>query len=419
MRFILDLLSLLVAKAALIGLRLTALYIIAGKTTRSDFGLLAIAFTAVEIARYFADWGTDTLAIREFRFPKLDHAQATLAWVLRIRVASSLLAFTLSFGAICVFAMAISLSDKLMISMMSVTSLWATTGVNWLQVRGSLPRVAVFISLLASGSFFAQLIAASAELSVSLQLALLIGFEAAMAGVIWRNCLIDLSAHRWADHPRLKRWFRSSTPIAIATVLAITYSRVDQFYLKYYATADTLGDFSLASRLVEPFLFLGSALSLTLYSRISSLAFETESDVLEKMKGAIRVWIGSVVLFAIFLWVALTALGTVLLADRFPQYVSAPFFLKICCAALVFRLTNLTLGAFIQALNGFSYILRVNAINAATYVMLTFLIGRQFGAPWAALGVVIGEFLAMLMHARSLRARFAGWSHTIERNLHD
>ena len=102
------------------------------KTSRAEFGQIAVAFSIVDILRYVADWGSDTLVIREFKNPDEAHAHAILLWVLRIRVGTSILATFLSFSAICLFSPDIPPSQKLLIATMAGKSLWVTTGVNWL-----------------------------------------------------------------------------------------------------------------------------------------------------------------------------------------------------------------------------------------------------------------------------------------------
>lgn len=402
----LDALALLLAKATFIGLRLLTLYLCAAGLERSAFGALALAFTTAEICRYVGDWGMDTWSLRQFSNPNFATAQARLHWVMRVRVVGSLIAGALAWNAIAWLAPQPTVWQHLAIAATALTSLWLNLGVNWLQARSSLRPVAGLLG--AAGLACAALLVAEhvQHAAVETRLLTLIGFEVLMAaGVLAlarRPALTQSDPSTLAESPvALRDWWHQATPIALAALVALAYGRLDQYFVSQTAEAGVLGDYTLAQRLVEPILFVAAALSSTLYARACTfvMAHGTGADT----RAYVWRWVRMVATVAVVAGLALGGLFTWLGPAWWPQYGGAVPFLWLALLCTVFRCTNQSLTAFIQALGAYGHMFRISLINAATITTGVLAAGTIFGPLGAALGVCLGEAINTGIQSWTLR----------------
>jgi len=398
---ILDALSLLVTKATFIGLRLFVLYLVAASLGSAEFGPIAFALTASEIVRFAADWGIDTLSLRFFSNP--DHAAASLKFrsVVRIKIVSGLIALAASAGIILAFTGVSSLLTALLVAATAVTSLWLNLAINWLQARGILRPAALRMSVLGIVAGGAQVGVHLAGWGYEARFGVMVGFEVAMAALMLKLAFGDLAARSGANDPdTAATWLRASTPIALANILALSYARFDQIYIRMFFSSAILGQLALAARLTEPLLFVAASMTSTIYARASTIVWR--GDGIAPLGRMVRKWIAAALVLSIGTAVVLAVAGHYGLRQFFPAYRHTPTFLWIALAALPFRCVNLCLTVFIQALGEFRRMLTINLVNFANIAVLVVLGGHAYGFIGAAIAVLIGEMLNSFIQARTL-----------------
>ncbi|MDG5488546.1 hypothetical protein NYR55_07955 [Sphingomonas sp. BGYR3] len=398
---IFDALALLVTKATFIGLRLFVLYLVAASLGSAEFGPIAFALTTAEIVRFAADWGIDTLSLRFFASP--DHAAASVKFrsVVRIKIASGLIALAVSGAIILAFTGVASLLTALLIAMTAVTSLWLNLAINWLQARGILRPAAVRMSILGVFAGGAQIAAHLAGWGYEASFGVMVGFEVAMAALMLKLAFGDLSTRSGEKDPdTTAMWLRASTPIALANILALSYARFDQIYIRVLFSSAILGQLALAARLTEPLLFVAASMTSTIYARASTIVWQ--DDGIAPLKRMIRKWITAALVVSTGTAIVLAVAGNYGLRAFFPTYSYTPTFLWIALAALPFRSVNLCLTVFIQALGEFRRMLAINLANFAIIAVLVVLGGYAYGFIGAAIAVLIGEMLNSFIQARTL-----------------
>lgn len=407
----LDAAALMLAKATFIGLRLLTLYLCAATLDRADFGTLALAFTTAEICRFVGDWGTDTWALRRFSHPDEAGARASLRWVTRLRLANSIVAGASAWVAIALLAPPSSPWQHAAIAATAVTSLWLNLGVNWMQARGALRPVAGLLGAAGLACALALGVAHQQGLPVTPRLLTLVGFEGLMAlGVGLLAMRSRPATATTGDAARtaqplpaatLARWWTDATPIALAALIALAYGRFDQFYVGRTASAEVLGDYTLAQRLVEPVLFVAVALTSTLYARAS--AFVQTHGLGADTRHYIWRWVRLIALATAGACGVLGLLAAWLGPRALPQYSGALPFLGVALLCTVFRCVNQGMTAFIQALGAYHVMFRISIINAVVITLGILAAGTILGPLGAAVGVCVGEALNTVIQSRMLK----------------
>lgn len=404
---IFDAFALLVSKAAFIGLRLFVLYLLAATLGGAEFGPLAFALTLAELARFVADWGIDTLSLRLFSTPDDVTASSKFRATLRIKLLSAVAGFALSFSGILLFAGVSSIAAAGLIAMTTVTSLWLNLAVNWLQARSRLRRAALWLCVTGAGAIAIQLAIHLAEWGYVSRLAILVGIELLMAALVLRLAQTSLAARAHSQSKeQIGEWFIEATPIAIAMILALSYARFDQIYIRAFYPDAVLGEFTLAARLVEPVLFVAASMTSTIYARASARVLGGAGRA--EMRAMARKWIGLAIAVGLAVALIMGIAGHYAAHWLFPAYVRTPTFLLIALAALPFRCVNLCLTAFIQAQGQFRRMLLINFANFLNIAILVIAGGAAFGYIGAAFAVVVGEAINSLIQTRTLTSLLKG-----------
>lgn len=73
------------------------------------------------------------------------------------------------------------------------------------------------------------------------------------------------------NFPGMLKLLKMTLPIAAATIAGITYGRMDVFFLEKFRSAEELGLYAFAVRLVEPFQFIAGALAVNAYGHIAHI----------------------------------------------------------------------------------------------------------------------------------------------------
>lgn len=397
-----DALALLIAKSAFIALRLSVLYLYARQVDSASFGPVALAMTAAEVSRFVGDWGCDTLSLRKFSVPVADEARAVLRWVLRLRIPSSLVALLVALSSIRLLAGVTDPVTMLLIAMTAVTSLWLNTAVNWLQARQALRGFSLILAAIGLMSVAAQLAITGLCGSLHVRLSALLLCEGAMivAGLGRLPRLSEMPTPI-ALNKRLGPWLRESTPIAVAALLAMIYTRFDQFFLGHTEPGEVLGSYTLAIRLVEPLFFIAAAMSSTIYVRASGLMHTRGDTAIGTIASR---WVVATAMLAASLAAVTAALGTWALPRFLPGYAHADTFLDIALVGLVFRACNLCLTAFLQALGHYRLMMKISMLNLVLVPIYVLAGSACYGATGVAIAMVLADATNTSVQTIRLRA---------------
>lgn len=399
-----DALTLLITKATFIGIRLLFLYLAATLLDRTEFGVLALAFTTAEICRYIADWGTDNWSLRMFSHTNWIVAANHLVWVMRLRLISSVVAIVLAWFAVGIIAPHLISLRHAGVVTTAVTSLWLNFGINWLQARSALKPAAMFTLVVGIACAIFLILGKISQNSVDQQFITLILSEIIMAiGVlvfVWRQIGL-YGSWRYESPIALNEWLKTVTPIAVATLVALAYSRIDQYFVGQIASPAVLGDYTLAQRTAEPVLFLLAAFASTIYVRVS--AFVHAYGVSSAASRYAWRWIGLIGIAAITICLLVGVIFILFALPALSQYKEIMPFLWVALLCTIFRCINLCLTAVIQALGAYNYILRISVINAIVITFAVIVAGSLYGPMGAAVGVCAGEALNTCLQSVSLK----------------
>lgn len=398
---IFDAFALLITKATFIGLRLFVLYLLAASLDSASFAPIAFGFTIVEIVRFVTDWGVDTLSLRRFSTPDWGEASGHFRSVIRIKAGAAVLGFGLSLPLLIFGAGVANIVVAILLSLTVVTSLWLNLSVNWLQARGQLRRAAVYMAGLGLLALGVQFAAHWMELGTASRFALLLAFEAAMVVLMswfaWQDLSPIDSRHHWGT---VGSWIGDATPIALATILALAYSRFDQIYIKTFYPLSVLGSYTLAFRLVEPVQFLMVSVTSTVYSRASRAI--QNGDLISKIAQMAAKWIITILVSSVIFAFLAALVGRAYLPIYFKTYSLSVDFLVIVLLALPFRCMNLCVSAFIWSFDQYRIALKVNIANAICIAVMVIIFGHYFGYFGAAFAVTTGEIFNTIMQSTML-----------------
>ncbi len=396
--------ALLLAKASFIGLRLVSLYLLANDFDRATFGMLALGMTVADLCRFLGDWGSDTFGLRLFSDPDAVSASRAYRVAIRARLASTCVALGSALVAVSIASPGLPVGVRLLICMTAATSLWLNLGVNWLQARQQLKAALPPIAVLGLLAIAAQVLLFWLQSSLGLRLAALVLSELLMAASVvaiathvGHDGQFTTDALTPADLP-LARWFRQTTPIALSTLLAVIYFRLDQIWVSRIAPATVLGDYALAARMIDPLMFVAVSLSSTLYARTSTVIM-TGRPLMQVRPTALRMLRGMGSL-AMVMAVGATAFALWGVPSLFPRYSGSTPFLCIGCLALVFRCMNLSLTAMMQAAGRYRVLMWLTLFNAASTVTFVAVGASLAGATGVAWGVALAEGLNFVIQVR-------------------
>lgn len=406
--FYVDAAALLLGKASFVGLRLAALYMLASRIPRETFGAIAFGLTIAEMSRVLGDWGGDTLGLHRYSNTKAEAALAAFQIGLKVRFLSSIVAFAVSIIVISCLTNIESKDTLVILSLMTITSLWLNTAVNWLQARRELRSKVWPLLILGLTSLLVQYFLSKANAGINMQLAALLGFEICiviflivvvlqsvkwLAGVYKSDTALD-----WTD---IYDWLRDAAPIAGASILAVVYTRVDQVYIAKMCNASILGSYTFAVRLIEPLVFIAAALSITIYSRSAHIAHD-KGAFSKDFKNTIKESSKKMLVISLGMAIVLLLLAALLIPYKFSSFSNAKNILFIFSLLIVFRVMNLSCTALIQGAGQFKKIFNLTVFNLI-YVPLCVIIGGwYYRADGVAFGVASAEATNFIIQAAML-----------------
>ena len=370
--------------------RLLLLFAIAHQVPPAIFGLVVFALSVAEIGKVVADFGMDTLAIREYAAEPSSSSHA--------RFAASLAAAKLVFGAGVYAALAAWFAWTatreqaglgIIVGATALTSLLVNFSLDFYQGRLRVARVLPPVLVSNAALTLVALLAVPRLHDLRAQAALFPAIEA-VTGLVLLAWLRreDLLARPWLAFERVPDLVRHSLPIAATGIVIMIYSRLDVLVLSSRLDSRAVGHYGMAFRLTEPFQLAAAAFGLSVFSRFSTWFHAPHAGAL---RGSARRYLAATLGYGLATALALNLLAPPVIERLLPDYVPGLPVLRILSAALVFRSLNATLAGIIQGAGRFRLLTGIALWNLAlVFALLCWLVDR-YQAPGAALALLAAE----------------------------
>jgi O-antigen/teichoic acid export membrane protein len=382
--------ALIALRATNLGARLLVLFLIARQVPAAAFGLVVYAVSIAEIAKVIADFGMDTLAIREYAAQRDSAAHG--------RFAASLGAAKVAFGAVVYLALigyfALTQSSEqaalgFIVGGTVATALLANFSIDYFQARLRIGRV--LIPVLATN--VALTLAAAWLLPRIHDLRIQAAFFPALEGATGLVLLASLRRETPLGGPRLAfdrvaELARRSLPLAVTAIVIMAYSRMDVLVLSSRLDSAAVGYYGIAFRMTEPFQIAAAAFGLSVFSRFSSWFQEPQTA---SVRGAATRYLLATLGYGVATAGGLSVIAPLVIERALPGYTPAIPILRILAAALVFRTLNATLAGIIQGAGRFRLLTLIATWNLALVLGLLLWLVNRLQAPGAALALLIAE----------------------------
>jgi O-antigen/teichoic acid export membrane protein len=385
--------------------RIFLLLLIAKRFGPEDFGRLSLVLAVVEMLRVLADFGLDIVTIRRYSANKR-LSERLLGNVLSVKLITA----TLGYGAsVLVYWLlyhdALGVRVAFIVGASLYTSLLLNAFVSYFQAKLSMSSI-ISSSLASAGSYvsltlfglyrhwpflsFAVIIPAS-ELINLLITSSIYGRSARVRLLFTRRIVLSL--------------LRESVPVAVGGIAVVFYVRLDNLLIGLFLNEGSVGVYSAAYRLTEPFMLIFSSLSLSVYASLSRYGKRDPSQTAGRNMARILTTVvvlssASALVLALFAGRILTLLS--------PQYGGAVMALRILSLAIVFKAVNAQLTAMINSRGKFSVITRIAIVNLAVNITLNLLMIPEYGIIGSAIAVTATEGLNTAMQTVCVRYYLRG-----------
>jgi O-antigen/teichoic acid export membrane protein len=384
--------------------------VVARKAGPQLFGTISVFFTLAEIARVVADAGVDTSMLRSMATQR----GAELAKSMGAALAAKMIAG--GFFGVTLLAVMFRVSPdhpglNLSIALLALSPLLLNFGANYFIAtqRTALvgPQVtALTIIAVASFAGATMLVHGPAPLVfIVAGYELVLGSWLVMRAI--RSCGVrpKLSARGALD------LVRTALPLGIAIAVGYTYGKLDVFILDHFCGRESVGQYSVWSRMLDPFLFVCGAVAVTAYGHLSVALHE--ADAL-KTRSLLRRYVllnlsvsGSAA--------AVLALAGGLLARRLlPGYASSVWIGQFLAVLLIIRSLNSILTALLQAAARRKLIMLISLMNFVVTALVCASLARIAGVLGVICGLLIMEsvnFVVQATFVRRIQLAAAGPAH--------
>lgn len=195
--------------------------------------------------------------------------------------------------------------------------------------------------------------------------------------------------------------FRKSSWVAITMILATIYTRLDTIALNYWSNKVEMANYGVAYRLTEPFMFIGAAFSVSVYSQMSRML-----SIESSRKKVLTATTKNVFLTLSYAMLAFTAsyfLTPFAIHLFLKEYVVSIPVVRILSVAIIFRIINNSLTGIIQAHGYFTIITFVAAANVAISCLMIIIFSSIINATSIAVILCITEGFNTLVQLLILR----------------
>jgi O-antigen/teichoic acid export membrane protein len=381
--------------------RLILIFIMALSTSPDIFGMIVFAIATAEIAKIIADFGVDTITIRELASTHDTTAQRiVMANVAGAKLVCSLLVYSLVLAGAWLTQTASQTHFIMVAGLLIPTYLWTNYTINYFQAH---LRIQTIVAALALTNILAVILVVvlwAANVPVLYLLATLPLAEAIGALVLWFYLKKALAPRLPCIRPRaIYRILRTSFPLASAAIIVTLYTRLDIFILSYFVSITDVGHYGIAFRVTEPFQLIAVAFSSSIYSHLSRILSQSHVDIWPIIKR----YLTSIVFYGCLVFALLAAIAPLFINHFLPEYAPATTILRVLAGALIFRSLNTCLTSVIQAYGYFRWMTIGIMANFFIIVSLLLLFVPIMGAVGASIALLLGEIINTLIQATMIK----------------
>lgn len=386
-------------RGASFGVRIFALLIAARYSEPAYFGTIALFFTVAEIGRLVADFGIDTYTMREYASHR---DKAVLKRTIGAAMCAKIILGLVTAGA----GVAIMLHlrpgqfwSTLPFAFMIMSPLIMNLPINFFIAKMRGRHITLFVGAAGAMSLivFYSLFTFSSNPALAFfsipAAEALVGLFLIFKVPVIRKGLAHLNV------AGMMTLLKMTMPIAAATILGIAYGRMDVFFLEKFRSAEELGLYAFAVRLVEPFQFIAGALAVNAYGHIAT-SLKGSLDAGNAVNLRYR---KVMAMYALLALLVVLVLANVLLVYAFAQYSAAQPMLNLTGLILMFKCGNLISTAAIQAHGKYKFMTAVAIWNFCFLSVAMLLLVPRFGAYGALLSILAMESLNFIIQSYLLR----------------
>jgi O-antigen/teichoic acid export membrane protein len=398
--------SILFVKGFSISARIILLLFLAKFTSPDEFGVISLMVAAAEILKFVADFGIDTLSIRDFAIsPNRKTREILASNIALIKVIFGLIVYGLMILTIWTSKYKAYIVIGLLSGILIFTTLWSNLSINYFQSQLKMNKLILPTFFVSSLSFCLMLFGVLFKAN-SIILFSAIPFSELIATLllyIYLTKELNLSFSS-LSFARIKNLLQKSFPIALTSIVVVAYTRLDIFVLGNFSNTTEIGFYSVAYRITEPFLFVASAFSLSIYSDISSRLAQKQIYIFPLIKK----YIIQTVSYSILICISLIVIAPFLMKTMLPQYLPSLPVLDILAIALVFRINNNCFGGIINAYGKYAQVTFLSFWNLMLICLLVTVSIHQLSAIRIASILAFAEFINMVICIFLLRRILLG-----------
>lgn len=186
----------------------------------------------------------------------------------------------------------------------------------------------------------------------------------------------------------------ASFPLFLSSFVDLLKDRLPFIYLGSTKTALELGLFSAGTKLVEPWLFLASAISISFWPKL----VQTKNLDAKKYTETVHLYFSSIFyIFFILAFLIFIAADFFTLNILGPQYSGTGIVLRIQAFALLFQAINVGVGILEinQGLTKFSLIRNIISLSISLFLLL--ILAPRYGGTGASIAILLSSFTSAVV----------------------
>ncbi len=393
--------AVLLLRGTTIFTRIAALFVIAKLTNSQEFGMVSVAVALAEIGKVVADFGTDTLSLKEYAIDAdPGRLQIFAGSVAKTKMLCCLLVYT---GLVTYFLAVETLPNALIgtvAGLLLITTSASNFSINYFQARLRIPEI--LWPIIANNVMALCMVGLSLSIypSALLGVAILPAAEAVNAFILYRyfrkNVRLSLTK---VDRTDIWALMQRGMPIAISIIIVAIYTRLDVIVLEKFFSKSVVGEYGVAFRCTEPFQLVTSAFAITAYSHLSAILDKkkfTEANKFIVKYGAM------IFSYGLGICLVLLLVAPPLIQAFLPQYQNSIPILRILAAAIVFRTPTASLTCMIQAYGHYRWITYVSVWNLCFIAVMLAILVPIMSSIGAAYALLTGEVVNVIIQGSML-----------------
>ncbi len=393
--------AVLLLRGTTIFTRIAALFVIAKFTNSQEFGMVSVAVALAEIGKVVADFGTDTLSLKEYAIASEPQRLSKFAGTV---AQTKFVCCLVVYAGLSVYFLAVETLPNALIGIVAglllITTSFSNFSINYFQARLRIPEI--LWPIVTNNLVALVLVALVLQLypSALLGVAILPVAEAVNALILYlyfrKNVRLEL---KQIDRTDVWALLCQGLPIAVSIIIVAIYTRLDVIVLEKFFDKSIVGEYGVAFRCTEPFQLVTSAFAITAYSHLSAILDQ------QKFKEANKfiVKYGSMILtYGLLICGFLLLVAPPLIQVFLPQYQNSIPILRVLAAAIIFRTPSASLTCMIQAYGHYRLITYVSVWNLLFIATLLAILVPRISAIGAAYSLLIGEVVNVLIQGAIL-----------------